>query len=198
MRTYLVPTPTRRLAALVAAFLLIFTVGACAPTAQADGPGSVVNDAMAKVAAKDLDGLRVLACAGQEDRIRDQLGLPGAVGGELLPGLDTQALLDAVKLDVSNVKLGDPAIDGDVAQVPVSGTLKVTFDATTMRPILKQVLEQAGRSMTDEQLDALLKTLEAYGQDVPLDQTVRLVREAGTWKICQDSSTLPGASPAAS
>ena len=40
--------------------------------------------------------------------------------------------------------------------------------------------------MTDEQLDALLKTLESYGQDVPVDQSLRLVREDGAWKICQD------------
>jgi len=48
--------------------------------------------------------------------------------------------------------------------------------------------------MTDEQLDALLKTLEAYGQDVPVDQTVRLVRESGAWKICQDTIEVPAAS----
>ncbi len=145
-------------------------------------------------AAKDLDGLRTLACAGQEDMIRDQLGLPGAVGAGLLPGLDTQALIDAVRLDVSAVEAGEPAIDGDVAQVPVTGTLKVTFDAVAMKPILRQVLEQQGTTMTDEQLDALLKTLEAYGQDVPIEQSVRLLREDGAWKICQDSVALPSAS----
>ena len=145
-------------------------------------------------AAKDLDGLRTLACAGQEDMIRDQLGLPGAVGADLLPGLDTQALIDALRLDVSGVDAGEPAIDGDVAQVPVTGTLKVTFDAVAMRPILRQVLEQQGTTMTDEQLDALLKTLEAYGQDVPIEQSVRLVRENGAWKICQDPVALPSAS----
>jgi hypothetical protein len=39
--------------------------------------------------------------------------------------------------------------------------------------------------MTDEQLDALLAGLEAYGQSVPLDTDVRLVREDGAWKVCQ-------------
>jgi hypothetical protein len=187
--------PRRRLAGLAAAVVFTVAVAACVPT-PSDGPGFVVNEALAKVAAKDVEGLRPLACAGQEDRIRDQLGLPGAVGGslELLPGLDTQAVVDAVKLDVSGVKLGDAAIDGDIAQVPVTGTLKVTFDQAAMRPILRQVLDQQGTTMTDEQLDALLKTLEAYGQDVPLDQSVRLVREGGTWKTCQDTPGMPAAS----
>jgi hypothetical protein len=183
----------RRLAGATITVAFALAVAACAPT-PSDGPALVVTDALAKVAAKDLEGLRPLACAGQEDRIRDQLGIPGGVGGELLPGLDTQALLDAVQLGVGDVKAGDAVIDGDVAEVPVTGTLKVTFDAAAMRPILRKVLDQQGTSMTDEQLDALLKTLEAYGQDVPVDQTVRLVREGGAWKICQDTLEVPAAS----
>ncbi len=194
MRTFVHAAPRRRLAAVAAALALTLALAACAPAAPADGPGAVVEAALAKVAAKELDGLRTLACAGQENLIRDQLGLPAALGGELLPGLDTNALLDAVNLDVAGVKLGDAAIDGDVAQVPVTGTLKVTFDATAMKPVLKQLLASEGTTMTDEQIDALLKTLASYGQDVPLDQSVRLVREAGAWKICQDTVAVPTAS----
>ena len=194
MSTHSGPPRRRRLAGVVATISFALAVAACAPAAPAEGPGAVVTDALAKVAAKDIEGLRPLACAGQEDRIRDQLGLPGGIGGELLPGLDTQALLDAVQLGVGGVKAGEAIIEGDVAEVPVTGTIKVTFDAAAMRPILRQVLDQQGTTMTDEQLDALLKTLEAFGQDVPVDQTVRLVREDGAWKICQDTIEVPAAS----
>ena len=194
MCTLLLAAPRRRLAALAAVLALALVVAACAPAAPTDGPGAVVSEALAKVAAKDLDGLRSLACAGQENQIRDQLGLPAGMGGDLLPGLDTNALLGAVNLDVKGVKLGDAAIDGDVAQVPVTGTLKVTFDSVAMKPLLKGVLKGQGSDMTDEQLDALLKTLETYGQDIPLDQSVRLVRESGTWKVCQDTVALPSPS----
>jgi hypothetical protein len=180
---------TRLPSALVlVGLVLMLALAACGGSpAPSSGPGAVVQDALGKVAAKDLDGLRTLACAGQEDRIREQLGLPAGtgIGSDLLPGLDSQALVDAIQLDVGGVKLGDPAIDGDVAQVAVSGSVKVTFDADAMRPILRQVLDQQGTSMTDAQLDALLQSLQAYGQDVPLDQSVRLVRENGDWKICQ-------------
>jgi hypothetical protein len=180
------------------ALLLIvaIVVAACSPAAPAaDSPGGVVQVALGKLAAKDIDGLRGLACAGQEDLIRQQLGLAGiGAGADLLPGLDTQALLDAITLDVGDVKLGDPAVDGEVANVPVTGSVKVTFDAVQMRPLVKQVLEQQGRTMTDEELDALLKTLATYGQNVPIDQTVRLVREGGAWKICQEAIEVPAAS----
>jgi hypothetical protein len=191
--------PARSLVVGLTIALVAVFVTACGPAAPADSPGGVVSAALAKVAAKDLDGLRGLACAGQEDRIREQLGLPAGtdLGAGLIPGLDTQALLDAVRIDVAGVKVGDPSIDGDVAEVPVGGTLKLTFDKAAMRPILRKVLDQRGSSMTDEQLDALLGTLEAYGQDLPLDQTVRLVRENGVWKVCQESIAAPG-SPAPS
>ena len=194
MRTRFGLYQRRRLAGVVATVSLALAVAACSPGAPADGPGAVVTDALAKVAAKDLEGLRPLACAGQEDRIREQLGLPGSIGGELLPGLDTQALLDAVQLGVGDVKAGEAIIEGDVAEVPVTGTIKVTFDAAAMRPILRQVLDQQGTTMTDEQLDALLKTLESFGQDVPVDQTVRLVREDGDWKVCPDAIEVPASS----
>ena len=193
MRT-LVSAVRRRLVPLAASAALLATVIACAPGPAGDGPDAIVDQAMARLAARDLDGLGALACAGQADIVRDQLGLPGAVGGELIPGVDMDGLLDAVRFDVAGLESGEPAIEGDVAQVPVSGTLKVTFDAAAMKPILRQVLEQQGTTMTDEQLDALLTTLEAYGQDVPVDQSVRLVREAGAWRICQESLEAPAGS----
>jgi hypothetical protein len=194
-----------RLAALGLAVLTM--LAACSPGSEASGPAGVVRDALNKLAAKDVEGLRGLACAGQEDQIRSLLDLSGAAGGlipglsggspgaspgELLPGVDTQALLDAVKVDVSGVDVGDAAIDGAVARVPLSGDVKVTFDADTLRPIVKQVLEQQGSTVSDTQLDAMLQLLQSYGQNVPLDVSVRLIQEDGAWKICQDA--LPASS----
>jgi hypothetical protein len=171
----------------VIGLVLAALVAACGGGgAAADSPEGVVRTALDKMAAMDLEGLSGLACAGQEEKIRDQLGLPGGLGGELLPGLDTQELLDAIKLDVSDVTVGTATVDGDVAQVPVEGDLGVTFDAEAMRPLLRELLGAQGGSMTDEQLDALLAGLEAYGQSVPLDTDVRLVREDGAWKVCQE------------
>jgi hypothetical protein len=187
-----------RAAAGAAIVLVLLATAACGAGAPAsDSPAGVVQTALGKLAAKDIDGLRGLACAGQEDLIRQQLGMAGLGGSgtaELLPGLDTQALLDAITLDVSAIELGQPVETDGVATVPVTGSVKVTFDSAAMKPLLQRVLEQQGRTMTDEQLDALLKTLEQTGQDVPVDQTIRLVRESGAWKICQDDVQVPAAS----
>ena len=179
----------RRIDVLLATTVLIAVLGGCSPSAPADEPAAVVGDALAKVAAKDLDGLRGLSCSGQAEGISNLLGLPGEIGdigAGMLSGFDVGALLDAVRLDTSGVKAGASVIDGDTAEVPVTGTLRVTFDKDTIRPILRPLVEQQGSPMTDEQLDALLGTLEAYGQDVPLDLTLRLVREGDAWKICPD------------
>jgi hypothetical protein len=111
--------------------------------------------------------------------------------GALLPGLDMQALLDAVNVDAKELEPGEAVVDGDTAEVPVVGTVKVTFDKEAMRPILAEVLEQSGTTMTDEQLDALLDSLEAYGSDLPVDEVIGLVREDGAWKICQGDLRTP-------
>ena len=178
---------------VLAMTVMLAACGSSSPAA--DGPAGVVRTALDRVAAKDVDGLRALACAGQEDVIRQQLGVPSALGSDLLPGVDTQKLMDAVRLDTTKVKIGDAVITGDTASVPVSGDLGITFDAVAMRPILRQVLASSGRTMTDAQIDALVGGLQAYGQDVPITEAVRLVRESGSWKLCQQDLGLPSASP---
>jgi hypothetical protein len=192
MRT---PVPPARPRLAIAGLLVVATfLAACspAPAPAADAPAGVVHTALERLGAKDVAGLRVLACAGQEDLVRQQLGLAGMSGTEqLLPGVDTQALLDAITMDVGAVRVGSPTVSGDVATVPVTGSAKVTFDAAAMRPIVRSVLEQRGTTMSDAQLDSLLASLAAYGQAVPIEQTVRLVRENGAWKICQEHVEAP-------
>jgi hypothetical protein len=189
------PSASRPFRLAIVALVLGLGLAACAPSAAVDGPVGVVNQAIDLAAKKDIDGLRGLACAGQEAMIEDQLGLSSGFDmGSLMPGLDMQALLDAVSVDVKELEAGEAVIDGDTAEVPVAGTVKVTFDKAAMRPILQHVLEQNGTTMTDDQLDALLDSLESYGSDLPVDEVVGLVRENGAWKICQSDLPSPGSS----
>jgi hypothetical protein len=182
----------RPLRLVVAALAVVATLAACAPSAPPDSPAGVVKQAIELAAKKDLEGLRGLACAGQEEMIEDQLGMTGALdAGALLPGLDMQGLLDAVRVDVQELEAGEAAVDGDSAEVPVVGTVKITFDKEAMRPILAALLEQNGTTMTDDQLSALLDSLEAYGSDLPVDEVISLTREEGAWKICQSDLAAP-------
>jgi hypothetical protein len=182
-------SPIRSAAPLLVAFALL--VAACGGSAPADEAAAVVKTAVARAGAKDIAGLQTLACAGREEQLTTLIGLPGQLGGVLLPGIDTSTLVDAVRLDVSGLTVGAAVVTGDSALVPVTGSLKVTFDKVAMRPILEKLLAAQGTKMSPEQLDALLSGLADYGQDLPLSQQIKVVREQGAWKVCPD---LPGPS----
>ena len=182
---------SRRL--LVAGVVALF-VAACGGPAPADEAAAVVKTAVERAGAKDIPGLQALACAGREDQLRTLIGLPAQLGVALLPGIDTATLMDAVRLDVSGLAVGAAVVTGDTALVPVKGSLKVTFDKVAMRPIVEKLLAAQGTKMSPEQLDALLSGLADYGQDLPLNQQIRVVREQGAWKVCPDLPS-PSSSP---
>jgi hypothetical protein len=183
---------------VLALIVSVLVAGCGASGPAADSPSGVVTAAVARAAAKDVAGLSALACAGQQQAIQQLISVPGSFGGTLLPGVDVGAVMAAVRLDASGVKVGDAVITGDAADVQVSGSVKVTFDKDTMRPILEQVMAARGTPMSPDQLDALLQGLADYGQDVPLDQAIHLVREQGAWRICQTTFSPVPAFPAPS
>jgi hypothetical protein len=172
-------------ALLLVAQALVAACGASGPAP--DSPAGVVTTAVAMAAAKDVAGLSALACAGQQQTIQQLISAPLSLGAGLLPGLDLPSMMAAVRLDASSVKVGQAVVTGDEANVPVSGSVKVTFDKATMKPIVQQLMAARGTPMSSDQLDALLQGLADYGQDVPIDQQLHLVREQGAWRICQSS-----------
>lgn len=159
-------------------------LAACGSGAVADTPSSVARAALDRLSAGDLDGLRALSCAGAEDRIREQLGMPGDLSGDLLPGIDVNAVLDAITIDATRVTVSEESITGDTATVVVGGDLIVTFDPERMRPLVMRIVEAQGLPLTEEQVDALLATLGRAGRAVPMTQTLGFVRENGAWKLC--------------
>ncbi len=185
----------RRPTRLLVIGLLALFAAACGGPAPADEAAAVVKTAVERAGAKDLAGLQTLACAGREEQLKTLIGLPSQLGGALLPGIDTATLVEAVRLDVSGLTVGAAVVTGETALVPVGGSLKVTFDKEAMRPILEKLLAVRGTAMSQEQIDALLSGLADYGQDLPLNQQIKVVREQGVWKVCPDvpsPSSLPG------
>jgi hypothetical protein len=185
--------PDRSRLVLVALVLFALPiVAACGASGPApDSPSGVVTTAVARAAAKDVAGLSSLACAGQQQAIQQLISAPATLGAGLLPGIDLPTVMAAVRLDASGVKVGDAVMSGDAADVAVAGSVKVTFDKATMKPILEQMMAARGTPMSSDQLDGLLQGLADYGQDVPIDQRLHLVREQGAWRICQTSFGAP-------
>ncbi len=168
----------------ILSLLLVALVAGCQGGPAADSPTGVARTALEKLAARDVAGLRAMACAGAEAGVLDQLGLPGDLSGELLPGVDMNAVLDAVTLDTAALVLQNQVVTGETATVDVRGDIRISFDAERVKPLVKSLLEAQGNPLTDEQLDALLATLGRAAQELPVDQTVGLVREGGAWKLC--------------
>ncbi len=179
--------------AVLPVFLALAAVGCAATGPAADSPAGVVRTAVDLAAKKDLAGLRAIACVARQDTIQQLIGIPAGLGAALLPGVDIAKVIDAVRLDASAVKVGDAVISGDGATVPVSGSVNVTFDKTVMKPVVEKLMADRGTRMTSDQLDGLLQGLADYGQAVPIDQEVRVVREGGSWKACPDAPG-PGSS----
>jgi hypothetical protein len=167
--------------------------------ASGSDPAAVVKDALAKVAAKDVNGLANLACAGQADEVRQQFDMAGQLASAV-PGANAQDIVNSISIDTSAVTIGSPTVTGDTATVPVTGTMKMTFDKEKLRPIIKQLMESQGGGvqLTDEQIDAFLDQMSGSGQGVPVNETLTLKQEGGAWKICEPSSGSDGAAPSAS
>jgi hypothetical protein len=154
----------------------------------------VVKDALAKVAAKDIAGIGSLACAGQADKLKSELDMSSSLGASL-PGVDTKGLVDSVQIDTSAVQVGTPTVSGDTAQVPLSGSMKLTFDKDKLRPIIKAEMQQSGQTLTDDQIDTLITSMGGGLSNVPVNESMQLKNENGAWKICPEDS---GSSPAPS
>ena len=104
---------------------------------------AVVSDALTKVAAQDINGVAALACAGQADAIKSQFDLSGQLGDSC--PVSTPAPSPRRSTSTRAVsKVGTPVVNGDAAQVPVTGSMKVTFDTEKIRPIFKQMMEAQG------------------------------------------------------
>ena len=198
------PRPRRLLAARIVSAILVLPllIAACSGgpgAASGNDPAAVVKDALAKVAAKDVNGLANLACAGQADQVREQFDMAGQFAS-LAPSANAQDIVDSITIDTSAVTVGSASVTGDTATVPVTGSMKVTFDKEKLRPIIKQVMEAQGGGvqLTDEQLDAFLDQMGGAGQGVPVNESMTLKQEGGAWKICEPSSGSDGAAPSAS
>jgi hypothetical protein len=148
-------------------------------------PAAAVTGAMSALQSKDLEQLKTFACAAKQDEIASQFDMAGGLE-QLVPGADAQAILGAVTIDTSGVTVGEPAVNGDSATVKLGGTMKVSVDAEKLKPILKAALERQGMPADDASLDAMLAMMGGAGAtEVPMNETLELVRENGAWKLCE-------------
>ena len=80
---------------------------------------------------------------------------------------------------------------GDNASVQLGGSLTFSFDAEQLRGLLRALAEQSGQPVDEATVDALVAGLQSAGQSIPISETVDVVREGGSWKICSRLTLMP-------
>lgn len=162
---------------------LVLALAACGGAAPvANTPARVVGQALSLAAAKDINGLTNLACAAQKDKI-----LEGFTGGLAQSGISAEEIFAAMNIDVSKVTVGNVTETGDTASVALGGTMSFSFDQAKLREVMRKAMEAQGQTADEAQLNAAMQMLSGFAsQPIPMQgQTMELVRENGTWKVCE-------------
>ena len=175
----------RSLSVLLGTGLLL---AACGGGPAADSPGAAVRQAFREIDEGDLDGLLALTCASQRDTLRTQFTFSD-LGGTT--GLDLAPLFEALNVGTSNLAIDTTSLDDDSASVRLIGTIDFSFDATRVRELFRDILDQQGVTVPDERLESMLVALEGTRQAIPVDQLLDVVREDGAWKLCSRLTLLP-------
>lgn len=194
---------------LASGLLAASLVGAPAMAADpsADDPVATVNTLLDTLIAKDFAGMAPLVCAEKRDEVVANFDLSQSMSEGMPPGVDLQALIDALILSTPDRQVTLVSNDGAVAIVSVVATLTISMDEEAAKAFIAQVLEGQGMEVTDEMVAMLLPQLMAEfseGQDLSED-SIEVILEDGVWVVCEDlgsndsdPSPAPSGAPVAS
>lgn len=173
-----------RVALMVAAMVLGSTLSACSVLSE-DSPALVVRRALDRVVAHDLVAASFEVCA---DR-RDPADFPFPISGvfapvQALPGFDIPRTLAVIKLDATNLGVAETARDDLAAEVRVSGILVQRFDPAQVEALFRAYAAESGQRLEQPLLDETLALVSRGDVSLPVDESVRVIREGGAWKVC--------------
>jgi hypothetical protein len=175
----------RRLGAVAVALVLAGAVAACSGAADTGSPKGVMEQALKAVGDKDTDALVALACDAQKDTVKEQFNFAGGLTDSLGVEVDPDKILDAIEIDTSKVTVTETNVSGDKATVTLAGSMGMVIDKEAFKAVIREVAQQQGTPVDDATLENLLTMMGSFSQDIPMNQTVDLVRENGAWKICE-------------
>ena len=168
--------------------ILVITGSGCSVLPVAS-PSTVVGAALDAVADHDLARANAQACP----EARDVTRLPCPITGIVLPlGSIADLPMDRA-LEVVTIELGDlqatESVDGDQAQVRVTGAFGLQFDPSATRALLVDLApDHAELDATGT--DRIMAVVGAGSFKVSADLVVPLERRDGAWLICQ--MQIPG------
>lgn len=164
------------------AMLAAFAIAGCSVLPGRE-PATVVKDVLTAIAAHDPATVSANVCPARRDPQRLSFGLEGMFEGvDGLSFADTYAL---VRYDLGGLTVTELSRKEDVAEVAVRGRYAALVDPVEFEARYRADVAAKGEAPDEELLDQNMPLIADGSNEVDIDQRVRVVREDGTWRICE-------------
>lgn len=198
--------PARSLAGLALGAALVALPGAGLVARAADSPTAAVDGILDALEAKDFAGVGPFICAERREDALASLDVSASLG-ELPPGVDGAAFMDALTISLDGRSTTLVEETGDTAVVALAGTMRIAIDEAVAEEFVRSVLEASGQPATDEMVGMMLPMLmELFAEGTDMSAELDVIREDGGWVVCDDDlvdggstepDPLPSMAPAA-
>jgi hypothetical protein len=154
-----------------------------------DSPTTAVRRALDAVVAHDLDRATAAVCRARRDAFSIGSLLPGLLNPvQALPGGDMTRTLGVIQFDASALSLTEHRTATTVG-VRVRGDLVERFDPAQVEALFRAYAAENGERLDDAQLADTLRNVSFGDVRVPIDETVPVVLEDGSWRLCPPAPT---------
>jgi hypothetical protein len=186
--------PHPRLATVASGLALTLSLAVVPAATAQDDPTTPVNDVLTAFAEARYADAVTHFCAAQEDGALGGLGQIDTLA-RMGMGDDLDLLLGALAVDVSGLEVGVVEEGTDEAVVGIEGTIEVGFDEDGLIAFVAAMFSTDEAPMDEEvirgMLPMVMPQIEAMvGGSVDVDEEVTVVREDGSWQVCDDLSSL--------
>ena len=162
---------------------------ACSPVGGGS-PEEATTRALSRLIAHDVAGGKAELCRAAQIAADVPLlisGLFAPVGG--LPGFDIPRTLALIEFDASRLTVTEVSRTGDEAEVLIEGTLVERFDPVEVEALFRAYAAESNQQVEQALLDETIANVSSGDVVLPVDETVRVVREDGAWKVCPPAPT---------
>jgi hypothetical protein len=172
----------------VAGLAMILIVSGCGGFLPDGRPSDAVRGALNRVIAHDLAGGSTFTCRAQ----RDPNDFPFIVPGIFFPLAQVPTppipqTLALITIDARDLRIEEPpnvASDALETQVKLSGSLWLTLNPEEVENAVRAAVPLQNDPLDEALLEATLAGIGGGPVELPVDQTVRVVREDGAWRVC--------------
>jgi hypothetical protein len=169
------------------ATVLAVAIAACSLLSGPQDAADAVRGAVAGTVAHDLSAAALHVCPARRGDGQLPFVISGITGA--VDGLSFEEGFALITFDASGLSVAEERRDGDVAQVSLSGTLVEIIDPARYEAAYRAGIAAWGEPVDQALLDQVLQLIDGGRYELPVDQTVRVVRQNGIWQVCELPAT---------